>query len=71
MKHPIEWHKDNVNNARAYLKSKQEDLNRLIADINRIQADLEAYESQIEVAVRKGRDGFDRDKFGQIRVKVS
>lgn len=59
----IQWHQDSLRNQLAYLKRLEDDLQRKQQEIARIKADVEHYQSQIDEAVKQGKDSFDPDRF--------
>ena len=62
MKMSIEWHKQSLENRKASLLRLQKEFEKMENYINR---KISNYEYQINLAIEKKKDGFDRDKFGK------
>lgn len=65
MKHPITWHKENLENSRHYVNTLKRDLKNLQDRITRIVDSNSLLEQQIEVAEDSGKTEFDADKYLQ------
>lgn len=65
MKKSIKWHRECLTNLKNSLQREEAELERVIARVERIRAHVRFYEQQIQAAVDKGKDSFDRDKFGR------
>lgn len=63
MKHSIEWHQECLQNKRASLKRLGCDLEILLTQIEKINKECDLYTIQIREAIKKKKDGFDREKF--------
>ena len=64
MKMTIAWHQECLNSKRDYLEIKENELARVRQRVDRLRADCATYERKIQLAISKGKDGFDADKFG-------
>jgi division protein CdvB (Snf7/Vps24/ESCRT-III family) len=60
---PIAWHESCLINRKASLMREVERLERIMAEVDRDKHIIEFYSQQIEEAKRRGKDGFDSDKF--------
>lgn len=65
MKMSIEWHKQSLENRKASLLHLQKEFENMENSINRKKSEISNYEYQINLAIEKKKDGFDRDKFGK------
>jgi hypothetical protein len=67
MKHCIAWHQECFNNLKSHLKRTREEFaqirQRHEAEILRLETDVDFYERQINQAISKKKDGFDKDLF--------
>jgi hypothetical protein len=68
MKFPIRWHEDCLKNQRRSNAKKQDELLRLKAEVLKDENETFFYAQQIDAAVAKGKDAFDRDKFMKPRI---
>jgi len=59
----IEWHKDCLKNSEIYLQGLIEERDKMNLQIKRIAEDIAFSRLQIEVAIKKGMDGFDNSLF--------
>ena len=64
MKMPIAWHQNCLSAQRLGLEQQENDLANLRLRVDRSRAACATYEHQIQLAISKGKDGFDADKFG-------
>ena len=64
MKMTIAWHQECLNSKRDYLEIKENELARVRQRVDMIRGACATYERQIQLAISKGKDGFDEDKFG-------
>ena len=70
MKKSIEWHKECLKNAKAQvnrLRLEAESLMKNVEDKERSNALAQA---QIDLAIREGKDSFDREKYAIKRLCV-
>jgi len=68
MKRSIEWHKENISNATAYIQREQDIINKAQASLDKRISAFDLYFAQIELAESEGRDEFDRDKYAIRRL---
>ena len=62
-KRPLQWHKGNLKNMRAYLKNLKEELNVMVSRVRRIKEDIKFHTWQIEEAEKRGKTEFDSGRF--------
>jgi len=62
-KMPISWHQECLKNSRQHTEKKEAELVRLQVEVVKNKIDDIFHQKQIETAIAKGLDGFDRDKF--------
>jgi len=67
MKFSIARHEEMLKNNRVFLEKKRATLNRMIEEFAFSEARFKFYKEQIEEAKRRGKDGFDSDKFMKKR----
>lgn len=65
MKMSISWHEECLKNIKSSLGRKKQELASLQAEVDRYEQNVFIYSWQIKEAKRKGKDGFDQDKFGK------
>jgi len=65
MKMPMDWHVTCLNNRKKSLEHAEAELKRMNDNVNTMKSSIAAYEYQINLAIEKKKDGFDRDKFGK------
>ena len=65
MKMSISWHQEVLSNIKASLLQKEKYLAQVMKDVQDSKDRVLMYEQQIERAEKEGKDGFDRDKYGQ------
>ena len=63
MKKPIEWHKECLKNRVASVETKIVELDRLQKQIAESSIENDNLDMQINIAIQRGMDSFDRDKF--------
>lgn len=69
MKMSIEWHKEvlgNMENSLSRLLKEQQTLNTAVQSL---QDKLELKKLQIETAIKRGKDGFDEERFLIPKIK--
>jgi len=65
MKMSMDWHVTCLNNRKKLLEHAEAELKRMNDNVNTMKSSIAAYEYQINLAIEKKKDGFDRDKFGK------
>lgn len=65
MRMSISWHQEVLSNIKASLLQKEKYLAQVMKDVQDSKDRVLMYEQQIERAEKEGKDGFDRDKYGQ------
>ena len=63
MKMSIEWHEEGLKNMREHLDREREALNRYIDAVKKTEKAIFILETQITGAKKKGKDGFDSERF--------
>lgn len=63
MKKSIEWHKECLKNRVASLEIKIAGLDKMQKQIAESSIENDNLDMQIDIAIQRGMDGFDRDKF--------
>lgn len=66
-KQSIKWHEDCLKNSQASWAADQKRTSAEVERLEKWRIENQLYEDQIQEAKRKGRDGFDREKFGKKR----
>lgn len=67
-KQTIKWHEECLKNWEASNKRNAEHLARVLEEFKRDSAKLQFYRDQIAEAKKRGKDGFNRDRF-MVRKK--
>lgn len=70
MKFAIEWHQRCLVNGKKSLEQDKERLKSLKEDIKISEKRISFYEEQINEAIKKGKDGFDSDKFMKKKARA-
>ena len=63
MKKPIEWHQNCLKNSVNYYNKQFERIRKNLHKVAELQRENDFYKLQIETAIKKGKDGFDQDRF--------
>ncbi|MBT5269779.1 MAG: hypothetical protein HOL70_10085 [Candidatus Marinimicrobia bacterium] len=67
MKKDIEWHKQCLRNRLRTISEKRDQLLRMETELERVTEGSGLYAKQIDLAIKEGKDGFDRDKYAVKR----
>jgi hypothetical protein len=59
----LQWHKECLQNIRATLAYREQELARMQKDVERLREDVKFYSRQIDEAELAGKTTFDRDRF--------
>jgi len=68
MKFSILLHKKSLENQRVYYRSLVKDLERRQIEADKLLSEIEVLSTQISLAEKEGKDGFDSDKFNKKRA---
>ena len=63
MKMSIKWHKECLKNKIAHKEKLERRLPGIQNEIDRLNSEIDFYETQIEEAEKRNKDGFDQDLF--------
>jgi len=69
MKKPIHWHRECLNNQKAYLNELKRKADQAQRNYEHCLKASMFYEEQIETAEKEGKDGFDPEKYLKTRTK--